>query len=452
MMTADRTGLPHVEPSPPFQFPDVERRVLSNGIRLWTIDHREEKLVTFLLLLSHGSSSDPKQRAGLAALTADLLDDGAGTRSGFEIHEALGRIGGTLGTNVTSDATVVSITALSRFVSEAISLLIDIVTRPRFESTEIERVRQLRRHRLAQMNQVPSIVADRVYMEAIFGDHPYGHFSIGTETSISLITNDEVSAFHSTYFGPRQWTVIAVGANSTRFGELAEQQFSAISSGAALKQPLETSELVDPVVTKKRLIVVPRPGSAQSEIRLGHLGVSRNIPDFHALLVLNMILGGQFVSRLNLNLREDKGYTYGVGTTFDYRRARGPFVLHAAVQSTATVDALRESVSEVSAIRGERPVSAQELSAAQASLTNGFSRNFETQIQLARAAMRLSLFQLPSDYYSEFCSHVAAVDVSAVMRSASQYLQPEKFVAVIVGSPDEFESELGGLGFGAPVE
>ena len=135
---------------------------------------------------------------------------------------------------------------------------------------------------------------------------------------------------------------------------------------------------MDPVATKKRLIVVPRPGSAQSEIRLGHLGVSRNIPDFHALLVLNMILGGQFVSRLNLNLREDKGYTYGVGTTFDYRRARGPFVLHAAVQSTATVDAIRESVSEVSAIRGERPVSAQELSAAQAALTNGFSRNFET--------------------------------------------------------------------------
>lgn len=451
-MTADRTVLPCVEPSPVFRFPDVERQVLSNGIRLWTIDHRETKLVTFLLLLSHGSSADPKHREGLAALTADLLDDGAGNRSGFEIHEALGRIGGTLGTDVTSDATVLSITALSRFESEAISLLIDIATCPRFESKEIERVRELRQHRLAQMNQVPSIVADRTYLEAIFGDHPYGHFSIGTETSISSITNDEVRAFHSTYFGPRQWTVIGVGASSTRFRELAEEKFGAISFGTALKEPLEISEPVDPVVSKKRLIVVPRPGSAQSEIRLGHLGASRNIPDFHALLVLNMTLGGQFVSRLNLNLREDKGYTYGVGTTFDCRRGRGPFVLHAAVQSAATADALRESINEISAIREKRPVSESELTAAKAALTNGFSRNFETQSQLARAAMRLSLFQLPDDYFTEFCSRVAAVDVGTVMHAASMYLQPEKFVAVIVGSPDEFESDLEGLGFGAPVE
>ena len=184
-------------------------------------------------------------------------------------------------------------------------------------------------------------------------------------------------------------------------------------------------------------MLIHRSAAAQSELRIGHVAEPRDTPDYHALLVLNMVLGGQFVSRINMNLREDKGYTYGARTSFDFRRAPGPFVLHASVQSEVTADAILEALSELQAIRSDRPVTRQELETGRAGLTRGYPRNFETAEQISRAAAQLALYGLPDDYFSTFVHRVLAVDESEVTRVAAEHIDPSRLLVVIVGDRDK---------------
>jgi predicted Zn-dependent peptidase len=204
-----------------------------------------------------------------------------------------------------------------------------------------------------------------------------------------------------------------------------------------------------PATPPDRLALVHRHGSAQSELRIGHAAVTRSTPDYHALIVLNMVLGGQFVSRINLNLREDKGFTYGARTAFDFRRGRGPFVLQVSVQTDATVEAISESLAELAAIRGARPASAEELVLARAALTRGYPRGFETAEQVARAAAQLALYSLPDDYFSQFVPRVSAVDSSDVTRVAREHLDPARLVTVVVGDREKIGASLARLDLGA---
>jgi zinc protease len=201
-------------------------------------------------------------------------------------------------------------------------------------------------------------------------------------------------------------------------------------------------------VPPARLALVHRPGAAQSELRVGHVALPRRTADYHAALVANMILGGQFVSRINMNLREDKGYTYGARTAFEFRRAPGPFVLHASVQSDATADALKESLAEIRAIRGDRPVTQQELELGRASLTRGYPRSFETADQIARAAAQLALYDLPDDYFTTFVPKVLALTEQAVTAVAAKHIDPDRLVAVIVGDRDKLAPSLRALDLG----
>ena len=449
MTPADRTALPGLGEPTRYEFPRIATGALPNGIRLWTIDRPHAELVTVLLLLRHGSAADPPDRAGLAALTGDLLDEGSRERTGVELHRALQRIGGALATEVTSDGTLVSVTALARFAREAIAHLIEVVARPRFDPDDVARVRGLRLNRLAQMQRIAGSVADRAWLAALYGSHPYAHSSIGTAPSLEAAGAEDVAAFHARHFGSSGWTVIVVGAGAVRLRALAAEQLAAVAAGGSGAAPAPPP---DPAPSPRRLVLVPRPGAVQSEIRLGHLGAARTPPDYHALLVLNMVLGGQFVSRINLSLREKKGYTYGARTVLDLRRGRGPFLLRAAVETSATTDAIREAAAEIAAICGDRPVSADELDGARAALTRGFARRFETAGQLAAAAMRLALFDLSADDYTTFVPRVAAVDAGAIAGAASRHLHPERLIAVVVGSPDKLPSSLGDAGFGEPVE
>jgi zinc protease len=192
-----------------------------------------------------------------------------------------------------------------------------------------------------------------------------------------------------------------------------------------------------PSADSRRLAVIPRARAPQSELRIGHIAVSRNSPDYHALVTLNMVLGGQFVSRINLNLRERKGYTYGARTAFEFRRGPGPFVLHASVQSDATMAAVREVYSELEAIRGAQPVTEEELELGRASLTRGYPRGFETAEQIARALAQLALYELPDDYFSRFVPTVLALTPDDLTRAAAKYIDPVKLLTVIVGDPEK---------------
>ena len=449
MTDVDRSQLPGLGPIAPFQPPAFRRVTLDNGVTVWTVAHRRAPVLTLRLLIPTGAAADPAGQWGLAALTADLLDEGTVERSDVELHEALTRLGAHLGIDASSDATILSLTTLPKHARDALDLLVEVVTRPRFDASDCRRVRDLRINRVLQMRQVPSAVADRVFIESLYATHPYGHLAVGTEDSLRPLEADDVRGFHQRWYRPDSWTLVAVG-------DLPDDELRDISEAALAHVPASThgggatNALPDPAIgdPDARLMVVPRPDAVQSEIRLGHFGVARDSPDYHSLLVLNMVLGGQFVSRINLNLREDKGYTYGARTVFDWRVGRGPFSFRSSVQTGATADAIREVTRELDDIRASRPVTDDELALACAALTRGFPQSFETAAQVARAGTSLALHGLPLDEMSRFVDRVAAVDVDAVSRAARSHLHPDRLLAVVVGSKADVLPSLQGLGLG----
>jgi zinc protease len=449
-MPVDRSQLPPIGPDPGFQFPEIRRRTLPTGMRVWTVQHHAVPLVSFLVLLPVGAAADPATRPGLAAITNDMLDEGCGDLDALEVHEALGRIGAHLDSEIGSDATVLTLTSLARFADRGAGLLADMVIRPRLDPRDFDRVRELRLNRLIQMRDMAPALADRAFAELLYPSHPYGHLPIGTEGSLRAMRLDEVRGFHRAVFHPSRTTVIASGdLPHEALADLVERAFdgwtgvsgdaASIGDPAAMPRPATPSE---------RVALLHRPGAAQSELRIGHVSVPRSTPDYYALLVLNMVLGGQFVSRVNMNLREDKGFTYGARTAFDFRRGPGPFALSASVQSESTVEAVLESLSEIRAIRDERLVTKQELETGRAALTRGYPRNFETAEQVSRAAAQLALYDLADDYFTTFVPRIRAVDEAAVTRVATEHLDPARLLIVIVGDREKVGPSLPRLNLG----
>lgn len=446
-MTVDRSRLPVPGRTPPFHFPAIERSTLGSGLRVWSVRHVSIPVATVMLLVRRGAADDPVGREGLAAITADMLDEGTGLLSAIEIHEALARIGAHLDSDIGPDATLFTLTVLSRFLRPAVSLLADMIARPSMREEDFARVRQLRLHRLMQLKDMPGAVADRAFMRLLYGSHPYGHTPLGNDASLSSLTVDDVRAFHAANLRPGDATLVVTGdCAHAEVETIAESAFAGWTGAAQSPQPVPPS-----VQTPPRLNIIPRPGAPQSELRIGHVGVARNTPDYHALVAANMVLGGQFVSRINLKLREEKGFTYGARTSFDFRRLPGPFSLQVSVQTAATAEAIQESIAEVAGIRDSRPVSPDELSLGVAALTRGYARNFETAEQLARAATQLALYELPDDYFDEFVARVERVTVDDVTRVARQYLDPARLTTLIVGDHAAVARDLPGLGLGTPA-
>ena len=451
-MAADRSRLPALGPDPSFELPAIRRHARPNGLRVWTVEHHEMPLVTALVLLPVGSASDPIERPGLAAITGDLLDEGCGELNALELHEALARIGAQLDTEVSSDATLLELTVLERHAARGMELLSEMVLHPRLEQRDFDRVRDLRLNRLVQLRDSPSALADRVFTELLFKGHPYGHLPIGTEGSLRGMTLREVMAFHGRAYRPAEAIVVAIGdASHERLADLVDTAFDKWTAGDANAGPAARQPGAAPP-TSLKLAVVNRSPAAQSELRIGHVGPPRATPDYHALLVMNMVLGGQFVSRINLNLRENKGYTYGARTSFDFRRGAGPFVLQASVQSDATADAVREAIGEVRAIRGDKPVTREELEIGRAALTRGYPRNFETADQVGRAAIQLALYDLPDDYFTTFVPRVLALREEDVTRAAATHLDASRLLTVIVGDREKLRPALQRLELGEPSE
>lgn len=453
----DRRRLPPAGVDPPYRLPEFHRSALPGGGRVRAAEHRRAPVVTFLLLLPAGSAADPAAAPGLAGLTADLLDEGTVDRSGVELHRALLRIGGRLDTEVSSDASIVGLTTLSRHARDGLRLLIEVAARPRFDPADVARVRDLRLNRIRQLRRSAGAVADRVFLETLYRSHPYGHPALGTEAGLKAAGPDDVEAFHRRRLLSPPWTLVAVGdvPPEELLADAERACADAVAGGGGGTSGDRTPDAApppDPPPVRDRMVFVPRAGAVQSEIRLGHAGPPRSAPDYHAACVLNMILGGQFVSRVNLNLRETKGYTYGARTAFDWRVGPGPFRLQAGAQTSATADAVREAAREIAEIRGLRPPSARELETAKAALTRGFPRSFETAARIARAGVQLALHDLPDDDYTQFVPRIQAVGSDDVLQAAARRLRPDDLAAVVVGSRSDVLDSLAGLGFGDPVE
>jgi predicted Zn-dependent peptidase len=446
----DRSRLPDVEPPRSFRLPEIRRQRLASGLDVRAIAHRSVPLVSASLLIRGGSAADPADRPGLTGITADLLDEGADGLDALALADRIARIGGELDLEVGHDAVLVTLTMLASFMPQGLALLSAIVTRPSLTDADFDRVRALRLERLRQLRDHPAAVAERAFAKFLYGAHPYGHPSTGTEEGLGAATADDARSCYRRLFAPEAATLVMVGDFSQddliAAAGLAFDGWRAAPGPPALDR--DAGRRLAPAAQPHRLGVVPRPAAAQSELRIGHVCASRDTPDYHALLVLNAVLGGQFVSRLNLRLREERGYTYGVRSGFDLRRGLGPFVVQTSVDTAVTAEAVRESLVELADIRGARPPSDEELELAKASLTRGFPRAFETAQHVARAVAQLALYELPDTYFEQFVPGIESVSRGDTLRVAERYLDPSRLVTVIVGDLERTRAGLVSLELG----
>lgn len=450
MSPIDRSRLPVPGPPRPFVFPTIAGTTLASGLHVRVVSHRSVPVAATVLLVPGGSSSDAPEQAGLASLTADLLDEGSRGESALDVSDRIARMGGDLDVEVSHDATVLSLATLGRFLDQGLALVYEICTTPNLAEPDFQRVRQLRLERLRQLRDHPAALADRAFAQLLYQSHPYAQPGHGTAASLAGLTIDDVRRFHAAMFQPAGATLVVAGNEpATVLFEKAAAAFEGWRSNPDVPAvPRDRGRQTPPRAPSARLAIVPRPGAAQSELRLGHVATSRRTPDYHALVLLNTVLGGQFVSRLNMNLREDKGYTYGVRTGFDLRRGDGPFVLQTSVGTDVTVPALGEALNELREIRDGRPVTSDELALAKSSVALGYPRGFETVQQIARSVAQLALHDLPDSYFEEFVPHLEAVTLDEVTAAARRYLDPDRMATVIVGDQERVSETLGVLGLG----
>lgn len=448
MSRVDRSTLPVPGADRPFHFPRIARRLLDNGLELRAVRHDAVPVAAIVLLVPGGSSLDPVDAHGLVSLTVGLLDEGSKGQSALDIADRVARIGGDLELEAGMDAVVAGITTLDRFLDQGLSLVHEIVTEPNLADHDFIRIRDLRLERLRQMKDHAPALAERAFARVVYGTHPYGHLSLGDEHAIGAMGADAIRDMHQAMFVPAGATLVVVGARPEE--ELLDRAAAVFSRWENRPSPLvldPTAPLaVPPPTPSARFGVLARAGAAQSELRIGYACARRVTPDYHALLLLNTILGGDFVSRLNLNLREAKGYTYGVRTGFNLRRGIGPFAMQTSVGTDVTAAAIEQAWAEIRAIATDRPATADEVVNACATLSKGYPRGFETAGQVARSVAQLALHELPDTYFEEFVPKLSLVGADEVTEAARRYLDLEKMTTVVVGDVDKIQASLERLG------
>lgn len=449
-MSVDRTRLPIPGADRPFAFPRIARRSLANGLELRAVRHRSVPVISVVLLVPGGSSVDPVDRHGLVSMTAGLLDEGSRGQSALDIADRIARIGGDLDIDAGMDTVVVGLTTLDRFAETGLGLVREVVVEPNLSNDDFNRIRNLRLERLKQMKDHAAALAERAFARALYGSHPYGHLSMGSEPALTAMTIDEIRALHAALFTPQGSTLVIVGDRpEDELLDLAAREFEPWRAAASTLSIDRAAALTPPPpVSHLPLAVVNRPGAAQSELRIGHICAARSTPDYHSLLILNTVLGGDFVSRLNLNLREQKGFTYGVRTGFNLRRGLGPFVMQTSVGTDVTAPAIEQALLEIRDIAAARPATGEEVAQAFAALSKGYPRGFETSGQVARSVAQLALHNLPDTYFADFVPRLSQVTSEDVSAAARRYLASAQMTTLIVGDLNKIQESLPGLGLG----
>ena len=433
-------NLPKPQADPKLVLPSIDKQKLSNGMNVWFVRQPELPIVSMNMVLNSGGTNDPQNRAGLASMTATLLDDGTKTRSAVEIANQLQSIGANLGTGSGWDSANVSMQSLTKNVDKALEIYADVVINPIFPESEIETLRSRTLTAFKQRKDNPNAIANVVYNSLLYGkNHPYGKSLGGDETSIKTITKSELENFYSTYYRPNNATLIVVGdADSKTMLPKLEKAFSNWKSAEVPQMSIPIAATFD----KPGIYIVDKPGAAQSVVTIGQVGVARDNPDFFPLQVMNSILGGQFSARVNLNLREEKGYTYGARTGWSFRKGAGPFEASADVQTAVTKESVQEFIKELNGIRGAIPVTQSELEYNKQSLIRRYPQGFETVGQISGQLANLVVYGLPDSYFNEYIGKVQSVTVEDVNRVSNKYLTPDQMAILIVGDKAAIESKL----------
>lgn len=426
------------------RFPEIVRTVLDNGLAVWVVPAAAAPVTAIRLVVNRGSAADPDDRPGLVSLTVDLMDEGAGALDGIALADAFGRLGTSLHAEVGADVTVFGLTVVSRHVERALALLSDVLRRPTFEAADFERIRELRVNRLRQVSRSPGPPASRAFVEAVCGSHPYGHGSLGTTRAVEAARLDELRACWARNIGPSGATLILA---TDRAPDAVVDAAGAVFAGWSSPAPSAAVAIPELVATTGPVVhLIDRPGAPQSELRVGHVGPARRTDAYHALLAMNGVLGSEFSSRINRNLRERRGVTYGARSAFDFRRYGGLFTAEASVDGDATALSIAEILSEMEAIRRPESVSPAELARARASLTRGYVRGFETAGHLAHAASQLATHGLSPDVFDAFVPRIEAVSEQDVLDVATRFVHPEQASVVVSGDAARWQSSLEALG------
>jgi zinc protease len=428
----------------PFRFPSFERFRLPNGLTVVHAELRSFPVLAVAAVIRAGASRDGVGRAGLAALTTALLDSGAGGRSGPEISDSLERLGLQLHVGTSWDHSQVDISGLSARARDAADLLALLVRSPDFPEQEVERLRTEHLAAVLQRRADPRALANEVIARSIYSERsPFSSPSTGSRTSLSALSRDDIVDHHRDWFHPDRGAIIVAGSVPRDDVEALLGAFTAWNG----RSPDAAAANAEPRFTARTVIIVDRPGSVQSEIRVGHVGAPRSTPDYFPIIVLNTVLGGAFTSRLNLNLRERHGFTYGASSVFSMRKEPGPFLTSTAVQTDVTAAAVREIFHEIQTIR-EQPVTQGELQDARNYLAGVFPLTLQTASGVASRLGEIVLHELPDDYYDHYPRNILAVTREDAHRVAREYLRPDRAVVVIVGDAAAIREDIEALDLG----
>jgi zinc protease len=444
----DRSSPPQPGPVRTFEFPRVERRRLPNGLTVLAARSGGLPLVTVRAVLDAGAAAERPGEEGLAWLTAQALEGGTESRSGDALAWELERLGAELDTRTTWDALHVAFTARRDRLNDALALLADIVRRPAFPAREVERLRDEQLAEMLRRRTEPRGLADDSAAHFIFDEaSPYARPLLGIEARVRGFGRDDAAAYHTRRFTPGNSAVVVVGDIDA---EAAERHVADAFGDWSAGHEAPPATAARPRASRTAIHIVDREGAVQSELRIGHVGVARHHEDYYTLLVTNAIIGGAFTSRLNLNLREKHGFTYGVRSGFAFRRAAGPFIIQTAVASDVTARAVEEALRELRSVQQDG-VTDDEVRAARDFIAGTLPLGMQTTNQLSNLVADLHTFDLPPDYFEHYRAGINAVSRDDVVNAARTHLRPDELAIVVVGDGQAVEAGLRGLGLGEVV-
>lgn len=440
----DRAKPPATGPAPALALPQIQKRQLSNGLPVWIVEQHEVPVAQVNLVIAEGSTQDPAGKFGIGSLTAAMMVEGAGTRSSLEIADAVDFLGADLSSTITFDAWAVRLHVPVARLGEALPIMADVALRPSFPADELERLRQQRLTSLVQAKDDAGTIAATAYSRVLYGASRFGTPAIGTASAIKTFSVADLRTAYDSRFLASRATLLVVGdVTADRVLPELEKAFGAWPRTAA--GPVVTVPAA-PARTRREIYLVDKPGAPQTQIRIGTVGVARSTPDYFPLQVMNTVLGGSFSSRLNMNLREDKGYTYGASSGFDMRLQAGPFVAAAGVQTDKTSESLTEFFKELNAIQTIVP--ADELSRSRNYVALRYPGGFETTGDISRRLEEAIVYRLPDDYFARYVPSIEAVSAGAVAEVAKKYVTPGVSAIVIVGDRKVIEPGVKALNLG----
>ncbi len=445
---ADRSKLPDEGTPPTVRFPELQKTTLSNGLSIILAERHAVPVVNFNLLVNAGYAADQFALPGTASLAMNMLDEGAGKRTALEISEALASLGANLNTRSNLDMSSVFLSALKRNLDASLDIYADVILKPTFPEKEFKRLQKEQLSRIQQEQASPVPLALRLFPALLYGKgHAYGTplTGSGTAESVKQITRQDLIKFHRTWFKPNNATLVVVGdITMPELTSRLEKRFKGWKPGETPQKNIARVTLPP----KPTIYIMDRPGSPQSLILAGHIAPPKSNPDEIAIEMMNQILGGQFIARVNMNLREDKHWAYGAYTFIIDARGQRPFLVYAPVQTDKTKESIAELQTELTDILSSRPPTEDELKRVKKNAVLKLPGSWETSNEIAGAIAEMVRFGYPDDYYQTYSERVRSVNLEEVTKAAQTVLHPNSLVWIVVGDREKIESGLKELGIG----